>query len=447
MALRFYMLAVFVWAGALQSTTWLPIVAAPAAAKRTFPGLTDAGILMQLNLGPIVQAISTPPAMALLVSARGLQHCIRGGVLFGALSAGLRLLAVLLPLGVRSAPLGQWLLHCASMACGVSGAFLQGAPSRFSAVWFPLEQRARATGCAFVGLGFGQALCYAVCPLLTHGSGGLTNLLVFQAALAVPPLLCCLAYLPDSPRSAVDLRIPPSSSLVSERGAAPSCSCEEAFEADTNGQSLWRMALAMVRQRSVLSIVIVCSLANGPYQAWSAALPTILGHFDFGPDEMDMLSLGSLLAYTIGCYLVGELGDRVFRRRFKLLILLLLLAALASFAWLCLMLPTNFAPQPPLRVGFSVVLLAVSLTGWFTGATNPICMELCAEMTYPLPEGISGNLILFVTQVCAIFFLFVVPLLSPLVATPMTMGIVALCVLLLIPVKAQYLRSTAEQCC
>merc|ERR1719235_2947420 len=108
-----------------------------------------------------------------------------------------------MPLDLRRSAAATWLLQAAGMACGISGAFLQGAPTRFSAVWFPPEQRARATGCAFLGLGLGQALCYALAPLIVGDNGDkLINLLGLQLALALPPALCSMLKFPDRPESA-----------------------------------------------------------------------------------------------------------------------------------------------------------------------------------------------------------------------------------------------------
>ena len=64
---RFYMLSVFVWSSALQSTTWPPIAAVPNAAKYSFPVLDDAAIVLQLNFGPIAQMVFVPLAVKVVI--------------------------------------------------------------------------------------------------------------------------------------------------------------------------------------------------------------------------------------------------------------------------------------------------------------------------------------------------------------------------------------------
>lgn len=440
---RFYMLAVFVWASLLQATVWAPVSAVPKASKHCFPGLTDFDIMLQLNWANMVQLIFVPVAIKFLSGPAGLQRCVRAGACFATLSALLRVVCTWMPAGFRQTLAARSLLHVAGMCCGASGGFLQGCPSRFSALWFPPEQRARATGCAFVGLGLGQALCYAVSPLLVRNVDELANLMIFQLALAVPPMVCCFAYFPDRPLHAWWLR---TSNEVGHATVGTSSERQLLADLPPYEQSAHQLMCAVLRRPSAVVLAVMCGLANGPFQAWGAALPTILGNLHYGSTETDMFSFASLFAYTLGCYIVGELGDRVFRGHFKRLLGLLLLGGLLSFIWLCFMLPTSFQRSPLLDGGFYLVLVAVALTGWFSGATNPICMELCAELTYPTPEGISGNLIIFITQVFTIIVLAVVPLMDPLATTPCMLVVVVLCAVMLLPVREQYLRTEAETC-
>jgi len=191
-------------------------------------------------------------------------------------------------------------------------------------------------------------------------------------------------------------------------------------------------------------VAMVCSAANGPYQAWGAALPTIWAHLKYTRPQTDMLSFGSMAAYTAGCYVAGELGDRVFPQNFKRLLGFLLLGACMSFCALCFLVPA-LSPDPVWPGGFVPVLFLVVLTGCFVGATNPISMELCAELTYPAQEGVSGNFIIFLTQLLSVIALALVPHVDPRATTPAMTGCTVLCGLLLLPVKERYLRSASEQ--
>eukprot|EP00747_Dinoflagellata_sp_TGD_P087209 gnl/TRDRNA2_/TRDRNA2_163561_c0_seq1.p1 gnl/TRDRNA2_/TRDRNA2_163561_c0~~gnl/TRDRNA2_/TRDRNA2_163561_c0_seq1.p1 ORF type:complete len:125 (-),score=22.47 gnl/TRDRNA2_/TRDRNA2_163561_c0_seq1:74-448(-) len=120
------------------------------------------------------------------------------------------------------------------------------------------------------------------------------------------------------------------------------------------------------------------------------------------------------------------------------------MAALVSFIWLVLMLPTIFYAKPLVDGSFAVVLCAASLTGLFVGATNPICFELCAELTYPVAEGISGNVMVIFFQVCSIILLAIVPSMNPLATTPLMIGVIMSCIVMLMPVRERYFRMEAE---
>ena len=58
--LRYYMLILFMWTGAVQASSWSPLTAAPGPAKISFPKLSEHDIILLLNLGPIVQLFLTP---------------------------------------------------------------------------------------------------------------------------------------------------------------------------------------------------------------------------------------------------------------------------------------------------------------------------------------------------------------------------------------------------
>eukprot|EP00811_Abedinium_folium_P034147 NODE_7052_length_1613_cov_11.484522.p1 GENE.NODE_7052_length_1613_cov_11.484522~~NODE_7052_length_1613_cov_11.484522.p1 ORF type:complete len:429 (-),score=85.64 NODE_7052_length_1613_cov_11.484522:202-1488(-) len=418
----------------IQAVTWPPIAAAPDAAEHEFPGLTSSSILLQLNWGPIVQMLFVPLAAALVSGRNGLRRCVLVGLALAAACAAVRVIAGALPASMRRTLGSRLLLHLAAMLTGASAGFLQGLPSRFSAVWFPPHQRARATSCAFVGLGLGQAVCYAATPVLVARVDQLERMLVFQLVLAVPPVICCALHFPDKPE-----RIE-----WHEAAPAPCTAATAAAERPVVHASVWQLVMNVLGNPSACLVAMVCGLANGPYQGWAAALPTIWEHLHYTSTQTDVLSFGSLAAYTAGCYVVGEFADRLFRGHLKRLLSLLVFGAIASFVWLCLMLPTPFQSEPVLHAGFGPVVVAVSLTGWFVGATNPICMELCAELTHPTHEAISGNVMIFFTQVFTVIALFVAPVMDPLATTPVMGAIILLCALLLLPVRERYLRSAAE---
>ena len=61
----------------------------------------------------------------------------------------------------------------------------------------------------------------------------------------------------------------------------------------------------------------------------------------------------------------------------------------------------------PAAAAFGAALLCAA--GFFLGACIPLYFELAAELTYPLAESISSNIIVFVLNAAAFIFVFVTP--------------------------------------
>lgn len=87
----------------------------------------------------------------------------------------------------------------------------------------------------------------------------------------------------------------------------------------------------------------------------------------------------------------------------------------------------------------------MALLGGLVGATCPLSFELGVELTYPLPESISGGAITGVNNAASLLFLFVAPQVSGGVMTAVMAATTVVCAALLLPVKETYLRLDDEQ--
>ena len=284
-----YMLALFVWIAALQAMSWTPLAAVgQAIAMRFFPGVTSGAILQQLNWGPIAQMVMTPVAVSVIGHhKKGLTRSLRAACILAVGTCLLRLVPALVP-ALRNTGCARLLLQASGIACGFSASFIQGAPSHFSVLWFPPEQRGRATAAAFLGTPFGLALGYALPALLVGDDADMTPLLLVKSLLGAPPLLAVALYCPNQPASAWWLT--PADGTDGRRSgaheAAPGYTSEqEAGPGSRCGGKAWRRAVwaeaaQLARQLRQLagcpSFVLVacaCAVGNGPYQARIGALP------------------------------------------------------------------------------------------------------------------------------------------------------------------------------
>mmetsp|Transcript_28098 Transcript_28098/g.75964 ORF Transcript_28098/g.75964 Transcript_28098/m.75964 type:complete len:253 (-) Transcript_28098:593-1351(-) len=104
-------------------------------------------------------------------------------------------------------------------------------------------------------------------------------------------------------------------------------------------------------------------------------------------------------------------------------------------------------PAAPFSLPLAVLAALAGFSGLLVGGTSPASLELAAQISYPVPEGLSANLITNVlTQSFTIVFLAVLQ--GPLPDTASTAAIClgfGLCLLALLPVRERYHRLDAER--
>lgn len=196
---------------------------------------------------------------------------------------------------------------------------LIAAPSRLSAVWFPPPLRARVTAIANSSL-FGAAVGFYLGPAIAQ----IETLLIITAAMSAVPLLAVWLYCPIAPRT------PPSAAVVME-------------DEPIGGWAFVVGAATTVAERpSMLVLMAVTGAGVGVYDAWIGVLPQILDnvsnatspHRDSWDQSMNgtcgMVHTGACI---VGMWVAGGLADRVFRRRFKTLLIGLFVIATALFFW------------------------------------------------------------------------------------------------------------------
>jgi FLVCR family MFS transporter len=107
--------------------------------------------------------------------------------------------------------------------------------------------------------------------------------------------------------------------------------------------------------------------------------------------------------------LVGILGDSIFRRRFKLMLLLLFVAATLSCLWFALGLPNVAVDHAVWSMSKLLLSVPATLAGFFLGATTPLFYELGAELTYPLGEGVSASMLTLFINLFSLLLLVISP--------------------------------------
>jgi FLVCR family MFS transporter len=433
---RFYMLAVFFLACFSQGITWTPLSALPDAAKIYWPCLSDSLIFWSLNMATIVYVPISFISPWLLTTPNGMQRSVQVGVAFSLLSAAVRVPAAMAGPSFRASPWCNALMQLGGAFCGIAGPFTQGSPSRFSAIWFPPEERTRATAIAFLGTYIGSAASYVISPALVQTPDQMPLLIYIEFGLAFLPFFCVAVYFPDSPEA-----------MAATDGSLKGCGDEDELNegcGDKDELSFIKGCKRLLKVPAFTMLVMSAGLLHGMFACWSAALPILLRPFGYTNTKADGFAFVSTVTYTLGTYLGGELADRFMRGRLKGCLLLLLFLTTGSFIAFGLTIPSVVSAAPLIPPSYNTLMALLSVNGLVTGATAPMFLELAAEVTYPIPEGSSGNLVGLFINAWHILGFGLFPYISPQAVNLFMAVVYVLCLLLMVPVAEKYLRWEAK---
>jgi hypothetical protein len=100
------------------------------------------------------------------------------------------------------------------------------------------------------------------------------------------------------------------------------------------------------------------------------------------------------LSYTIACILSGILVDKIFKRKFKTLLLSFLSSAVVFLAIWTLSFSNFFSSDqsPILSLPSWFIVIMINLIGFLVGSATPLVYELGVEMTFPVKESYSMGL-------------------------------------------------------
>jgi len=238
-----------------------------------------------------------------------------------------------------------------------------GAITKVAARWFPVEERALASGIGTLALYLGPFLAMFLTPHLVLHGGIPSTLLLYGIAAVMAAIIFFIAAREHPPTPAgPDERV---LMLVGLR--------------------------SMLRQRAFIFLMIIFFIGLGMFNAISTWIEDIVRPRGLTISEAGRLGGLMLGGGIVGAIVVSFLSDRCARRKpFILIALAGLIPGLVGLtygtaAWLLLLSSFSF--------------------GFFLLSAGPIGFQYAAEITHPAPEGTSNTLLLFMGQVSGIAFI------------------------------------------
>jgi len=284
------------------------------------------------------------------------------------------------------------IVFLSQIGIAVGQPFIIGAITKVAARWFPVEERATASGLGTLALYLGPLLAMLLTPFLVLRIGIQRTLLAYGIASAVAAAIFIVA--------------------AREHPPTPAGPDERTLMFDG--------LKSMLRQRDFVFLLIMFFVGLGMFNGISTWIENIIRPRGFTISQAGLLGGLMLGGGIIGAIIIPLLSDQSRRRKpFLLLALIGLIPGLVGMTY---------------ATSYWLLLLSGFIFGFFLLSAGPIGFQYGAEITHPAPEGTSNSLLLVMGQISGIAFIFGMDALKSPATGAMTTSLLALAVLAVISI-------------
>ena len=352
---RWCVLGAFMFLAAMTQLLWITFAPITGSAARYYQ--TSDLIIGLLSLNFMVIFMLTVLPSAWLIDTRGFFPAVGLGAAFTAVFALTR--------GIFSA--NFTVVFISQMGIALGQPLIVGSITKLAARWFPVNERAIASGFGTLAMYLGILAAMILTPILTIRFGMERMLLIYGAAAA----LAALVFI----------------AVARERPPSPPCPV-----ADEARSLMFDGLKAMLRNRDFIVLLIIFFVGLGMFNGVSTWIENIVRPRGFTISQAGMLGGMMLIGGILGALTIPIISDRIRKRKpFMLLSLAGLIPGLVGMTF---------------ALNYAVLLVSGFGFGFFLLSSGPIGFQYGAEITHPAPEGTSNSLLLLMGQVSGILFIF-----------------------------------------
>lgn len=352
---RWVMLSVYMLIIIVNQLLWITFAPITAAATQ-FYGVNDIQIGMLSMCFMIVFIFISIPASWIIDT-----YGIKIGVGIGAVLTGV--------FGMMRGMVGtdyQWLL-IAQIGIAVGQPFLLNAITKLAARWFPMAERATASGLGTLAMYIGVLAGMLLTPYMTKIQG-IDGMLYDYGVIAIISALIFILFSKERPRTA------PCHANQEERSLV----YDGLKDTLTNKNFYW--------------LLLIFFVGLGIFNSVTTWIEDILRPRGFTADEAGITGGIMIVGGILGALIMPVLSDRLRKR--KLFIIIALAGAIVGLTGV------TFAEN------YSLLLASGMILGFFLLSAGPIGFQYGAEITYPTSEGTSNGLMILAGQISGIAFIF-----------------------------------------
>ena len=259
------------------------------------------------------------------------------------------------------------IIFISQLGLAVAQPFVMNAMTKVSAKWFPMDERATATGLAALSQYIGIIIALAVTPFIFKAYA-MKGMLMIYGISSVVAAIAFLVFIKDSPPT-------PSS---------------EYHDEDT--VTVFAGINRMFKQRDMILLLILFFFGLGMFNAVTTWIEQILSPRGFNSEQAGLIGGVMMIGGIIGAVILPLLSDKL-RKRKPLLILTMIGIAPGLIG-------LTFA------TGFPMLLVSGFILGFFIMSAGPIGFQYGAEISYPTPESSSQGMLLLAGQISGIIFIY-----------------------------------------
>jgi MFS family permease len=281
----------------------------------------------------------------------------------------------------------------AQIGIAIGQPFMLNAITKIAAQWFPVNERATASGLGTLAMYAGIFLGIAMTPYVTIAFGIGKMLFIYGIISAV----FAVAFF----------------SLAKENPPTPPCSPEQ------EKRSLVFEGLKQaLNKRQFILLMIIFFIGLGVFNAVTTWIENIVGPRGFSITQAGMTGGLMIVGGLAGALVIPALSDR-YRRRVPFILLSLAGATIGLVG-------VTFATV------YWLLLTSAFTMGFFLLSAGPIGFQYGAEVTHPAPEGTTNGMLLLMGQISGITFIIGMDSFKSATTGSMTIPLIVLCGLMVI---------------
>lgn len=264
-------------------------------------------------------------------------------------------------------PANYNLLLLSQIGIAIGQPFLLNSITKVSSRWFPVRERATASGLGTLSMYVGILAGMIVTPFLVNGSG-IGGMLHIYGILSVVAAVVFIVFVRERP---------------------PTAPCRP----DQEERALVVDGLRLIfRNRDFKWLMIIFFIGLGVFNSVTTWIENIVGPRGFSPEQAGITGGLMIVGGILGAVIIPLLSDH-FRKR-------------TPFIMLALAGSTLGLAGITLATGYPLLLASGAVFGFFLLSSGPIGFQYGAEVTFPVSEGTSNGFLLLMGQVSGIAFIF-----------------------------------------